>query len=233
MNEIYVLNVPNKIDEDHKEALCALVSPHRRDKINRLLHEEGRALSLWSALLVRGAACKFLNVPNSQLLFARGPHGKPYISGFDGLYFGMSHTQGAAAAVFSREEVGIDIEFMRRVKGNISRRFAAGESAYINAAAAGEDSRRFLEIWTKKEAYIKQRGDGIFSKPLSAFDVTDSSVSRFIKTFWQEDYVLSVCAAQPNQSFKITTLCLPEINADMLRGSADDTAQRLFDAMGL
>ena len=103
--------------------------------------------------------------------------GKPsFEGGFPEL--GVTHSDSAVIIALADTPFGIDCEDRdRRVKhmdALCKRFFAAAEQDFVrNAGSEEEKTRRFLEIWVKKEAYVKYTGEGL--KALSAVDTTTLS----------------------------------------------------------
>jgi phosphopantetheinyl transferase len=100
--------------------------------------------------------------------FNRAPGGKPcleYDPGFPVLEFSISHSGSfTAIAVMNGESVGIDIESIRSSRYAIIPSLVAlcpEESAVLANAPEAERWRRFIRIWTAKEAYVKFLGTGI------------------------------------------------------------------------
>ena len=92
--------------------------------------------------------------------------GKPYLSPEIGLYFNLSHCNHFAAVAFTRVgEVGIDIEPESRVvdAAEIAEAyFTPAEARFVHESGSPmEQHRRFLRIWTRKEAVLKATGSGI------------------------------------------------------------------------
>ena len=82
--------------------------------------------------------------------------GKPYLVGYDGIYFNLSNSVGAVAAVVDRDEVGIDIEkSLEHFDARITKRICSDEEK-----ASIKEPSDFYRIWTAKESYIKAIGTG-------------------------------------------------------------------------
>jgi len=93
--------------------------------------------------------------------------------------FNMTHTEGmmACATLYHAQKrpegseltIGIDLESIQRkprkgVEKLARRRLAGPEAEWIlGCASEKERERRFLELWTLKEAYLKATGDGLSS----------------------------------------------------------------------
>lgn len=119
-----------------------------------------------------------LYVPDSRpdaWRFGRNRHGRPAIAGDGGggLDFNLSHTAGRAVLAVSRlRSVGVDVEWRGRslaAADLAARFFAAEEAAALPTEPAARD-RRFFELWTLKEAYVKALGKGL-SIPLDSFHI--------------------------------------------------------------
>ena len=106
-----------------------------------------------------------------------GPHPWPLLPGpcASSLRFNLSHSHSLALyAITHQRELGVDLEFIRPevVEEPIAERFfAAAEVAVLRGLPASLQPEAFFNCWTRKEAYIKARGEGL-TLPLDAFEVS-------------------------------------------------------------
>ena len=107
--------------------------------------------------------------------FTCNPFGKPQSRdgfGAQAPYFNLSHSHGRAVLALSRTpQIGVDIEFAgreRRISEIAHRYFADAEAQDLLALSGPAQQRRFYELWSLKEAYIKARGLGL-AIPLKSF----------------------------------------------------------------
>ncbi len=111
--------------------------------------------------LLRDLLGRYLGLEPAALRFARGAHGKPYLPGVP-LHFNLSDTKDAMALAVAHAPLGLDLETMGRTVDHLAvaaHYFTAEEQADI--ADATDAKRRFLELWTRKEAVLKASGVGI------------------------------------------------------------------------
>jgi len=120
----------------------------------------------------------YLNRAAKSVLFCYGPHGKPALAhdpGRNTIHFNVSHSHGVALYAVTRgREIGIDLEFIREsleVEQLAERFFSQREIATLRGLPVNLRKHAFFLCWTRKEAYIKARGEGL-SLPLDQFDVS-------------------------------------------------------------
>jgi len=79
--------------------------------------------------------------------------------------FNLSHSHGLALYAITRgRRVGFDVELVRPNLENTKiaqRFFSPREVAAINALPTHVHQEAFFKCWTRKEAYIKARGEGL------------------------------------------------------------------------
>ena len=125
--------------------------------------------------VLRAILGRTLNRAPGCLRFCYGAHGKPALADEDAIRFNLSHSDGIALYAIARgREVGIDVERIRRdlAVAEIAERFFSPREGAMLRTLPGELQRQaFFRGWTRKEAYIKARGDGL-ALPLDAFDVS-------------------------------------------------------------
>ncbi len=128
--------------------------------------------------VLRAILGSYLNRAPECLSFSYSSHGKPALaeeSGRDAIRFSVSHSRGVALyAVTSGREVGIDLEHIRfdlAVAEIVERFFSQREVATLRTLPTEVQRQAFFNCWTRKEAYIKARGEGL-SLPLDQFDVS-------------------------------------------------------------
>jgi 4'-phosphopantetheinyl transferase len=108
------------------------------------------------------------------------PDGKPTLSHITKApHFNLSHTGHCAALAVTRAApIGIDIETIRPIERDIAQRFfSAAENIVLESYGSSERIKAFYRCWTRKEAFVKARGDGL-GFPLDAFDVSLDEATR-------------------------------------------------------
>ncbi|MEQ8767562.1 MAG: 4'-phosphopantetheinyl transferase superfamily protein [Planctomycetota bacterium] len=128
-------------------------------------------------VIVRGTLRKllggYLGCAPGEIALEVGERGKPTL-GSGALRFNVSHSGELALLAFSRDrELGVDIERMREevATTEIARRyFAPGEVKRFEEIPESGRTRAFFQCWTRKEAFIKATGEGLF-RALDRFEV--------------------------------------------------------------
>lgn len=95
-----------------------------------------------------------------------GAQGKPAFTAGTPLWFNLSHSGDNIALFLSDEgDVGCDIEVIRPRKNwpaLVETLFSPTEQRQVASAPAEHQLALFWQIWTRKEAIIKQRGDSVW-----------------------------------------------------------------------
>jgi len=133
----------------------------------------------------------YLSRKPAELDFCYSQYGKPSLSanrsvppavagGFgaaaaNDISFNQSHANELVLIAVTRDrQIGVDIEFIRPESashGIAERFFSSQEVNALRALPVDMQSEAFFNCWTRKEAYIKARGEGM-SLPLDQFNVS-------------------------------------------------------------
>jgi len=141
--------------------------------------------------ILRSVLGGYLDMPPEELRFRYGEFGKPALDE-PGPSFNVSHAGPMALFAFaSALEIGVDIELS--TAGQEGERiakhfFSPAEVRHLRSLPGRHRPAAFLACWTRKEAFIKARGDGL-SLPLDAFDVGfgPGQPCRLLRTAWSLD----------------------------------------------
>src|SRR5206468_3118518 len=121
-----------------------------------------------------------------------GVYGKPALtraSASEPVRFNLSHSGSLAlVAVTAGRDVGVDVERVRpepNLEQIASRFFSAREAATLHALPVRLRTKAFFACWTRKEAFVKARGNGL-SQQLDEFDVSlaPGEPARLLRTGW-------------------------------------------------
>lgn len=109
---------------------------------------------------------RYASVEPSDWQFWLNVQGKPGLVGSaHALDFNLSHTgDWLVCAVTAGTPVGVDLEFCNpdRASMKLARRFFRQEEvAALQACSEAQQSDRFYDFWTLKEAAVKARGDAL------------------------------------------------------------------------
>ncbi len=155
-----------------------LLSPDEIERAERFHFQKDRDRFIIARAILRSILGRYLKTDPCRLEFSYGAQGKPALSSdFSASHvrFNMSHSRDLALyAVARSREVGVDLEYLRSdidVEKIAEQYFSDAEVAALRASAPNRRTEAFFNCWTRKEAYIKGRGEGI-SLPLNRFSVS-------------------------------------------------------------
>jgi 4'-phosphopantetheinyl transferase len=195
VNQILILRAERDLTGGEYSALLACTGPEKQERIRHCRSYRAAQNTLLGDILVRREIGNRTGTPQEKLVFYTNQYGKPFYD--DAIYFNISHSGNVIAVVLDSVSVGIDIETMAPATGKdrIMERFFTPEERSYCTASADESCKRFYEIWTKKEAYIKKEGKGL-SIPLQSFNVFSFSAEDiFFHKIDTDGITGHVCAA--------------------------------------
>lgn len=163
------------LDRITLEAALGLLSADERARAERFAFSTHRREYIAAHALLRGALSEWHPMDPGEWRFVAGPGGKPQLADAQAsatqLSFNLTHTDGLVACAIGRGgRIGIDVEAIDRRTDTAAladRYFSPAERVAL-ARAGDEQGRRFIEIWTLKEAFVKATGAGV-TRALDAF----------------------------------------------------------------
>ncbi len=173
LHVLFLQSFARSSEHDLLARFGALMEEEEREKQARFVFERGRREYLLTRALARTTLARYTGAPAEDLRFALNEWGKPSLVGFD-LTFNLSNTEGCVVCLVARgtREVGVDVENVARAGETVelaASHFAASEHTRLLKLAPGAaQRRRFFDLWTLKESYIKARGMGL-ALPLDGF----------------------------------------------------------------
>jgi 4'-phosphopantetheinyl transferase len=205
----------------------ALLTADERAKQARFRFARDQRRYLVTRALVRTVLSRYAAVRPEDWVFSAGPRGRPEISAprpLPPLEFNISHSADLVLlGVTSGRALGVDTESIAAREADIEgldRYFTPEESAALLSLAPPERRRRFFELWTLKESYMKARGMGLaIALDAFRFELTGAQgLALHIRPelgdtpgrwrLWQlvprADYLAAVCAARGDDEPRIT-----------------------------
>jgi 4'-phosphopantetheinyl transferase len=177
-DEVHIWRASLEIGSAAKQRFESQLADDEGIRAERFIFDRDRSRFIAARGVLRDVLGRYLRRPPHTIDFVYGPRGKPALAN-GGLRhpicFNLSHSHGLAVIGITRErEIGIDMELIRpEISGeDIAKRyFSAGEVNELNKLPPELRAEGFFHCWTRKEAYVKARGDGL-SIPLDSFDVS-------------------------------------------------------------
>ena len=174
-DEVHVWCTPLELTAPEVARLRQALAPEEVARSERYRFRAHRERFVVGRGLLRAILGRYLGVDAGQIRFRHGPYGKPELAGGGRLRFNMSHSHELALfAVACGREVGVDLE---RIRPDVAderiaeRFFCAREAAAIRTLPEHLRKEAFFACWTRKEAYLKARGEGL-SHGLGRFEVS-------------------------------------------------------------
>ncbi len=198
--------------EEEAGPFLPLLSPDEAERASRFLVSRPRAAFAGARGTLRLLLSRYLEIPPQELRFCYSAQGKPFLED-NALCFNLSHSQGLALYAFSRRgPLGIDVEHLRPkvASAQIARRFfAPQEVAALDLIEPDRHTEAFFTCWTRKEAYLKARGEGL-SLGLDSFAVSLGEPAALVHSDQGTDECRRwrLCALHPQPGY-VGALCAP------------------------
>jgi len=174
-NEIHIWAANLDLDRQTTSELIHLLNADEQSRSNRFTRESDRDRFIAAHSVLRLILGQYLGMSAKMVGLKRIPTGKPMIHDGSPLRFNLAHSDGLALFAFSLgREVGIDLERQRNDFINeeiVMNYFSENERNEYKALDPTLRELAFYIGWTRKEAYIKARGEGL-RIPLHSFDVS-------------------------------------------------------------
>jgi 4'-phosphopantetheinyl transferase len=176
-NEAHIWHVDIKKTAHDLEYYRGLLSDEEREQENRYHFERDRMRYAITHGVLRLLIGVYLNIAPHKVSFNFSKRYKPALSDNANLKlcFNLSHSGNFIVYAFSMDcELGIDIETIRKMKdadGIIERFCSEREKVDYFSVPKKDRTKAFFNCWTRKEAYTKARGDGLYF-PLDHFSVS-------------------------------------------------------------
>lgn len=175
-DEVHVWRACLERDPATVERLLEIIEPGERERAYRFHFRRDRERFVVARAALRQILAGYLRGTPEQVRFTYSPYGKPGLEGAScDLKFNVSHSNEVALYAFAHGcEVGLDVEFVREdfaVMEIANQFFSEREVAALRLLPPDTRTMAFFNCWTRKEAYIKARGEGL-SHPLDRFAVS-------------------------------------------------------------
>lgn len=147
---------------------------HERARLAALVRPDDARRFLLGALVVRSVAAARLDVRPGEVVVDRTcptcerHHGRPRVEGLPTL--SVSHAGDLVAVAVGPGRVGVDVERLdprTPVDDLAAQVLTPQEAADLAGLEEHERRRRFLVLWTEREAALKATGDGLRTEPRS------------------------------------------------------------------
>lgn len=171
---VHVWHVNLKNQNGLPEDINDYLSPDELGRAAKFKFPNDREHYLLRHYLLRLILCKYCDCQPQEIRFRYNYYNKPFINipEFTAIKFNMSSSGDLMMiGLCKRDDIGIDIEKIHDT-GNLEHialdNFSQQELEYFNSRL--DKTTAFFNIWTRKEAFIKAAGKGIYY-PLKSFCV--------------------------------------------------------------
>jgi 4'-phosphopantetheinyl transferase len=181
--QVHVWHVNQDVSSSVESKLFDYLSEDEKTRAKRFYRASDQMHFTVARAMLRICLGQYLSLKPAEIVFSYTQYGKPYVVDSD-LKFNISHAYGQALLAFGWDmALGIDLEMMQRTVEweSLSKRFFSQHEAQAIRAFANETQQKqaFFRCWTRKEAYVKARGDGL-SRSLEKFEVSVTEKASLI-----------------------------------------------------
>jgi 4'-phosphopantetheinyl transferase len=154
--------------------LSTTLAPDEVERARQFCFVRDRNLFVAARAILRRVLSSYMRMAPHALLLRSTANGKPYLAHDKcEVHFNVSHSGAWVLYAVARREIGVDIERIdaRLATAEVAMRvFTSRELAEWYALPVSSRAHAFFDCWTRKEASVKGRAEGL-SLPLNELEV--------------------------------------------------------------
>ena len=204
--QVHVWTVSLAAERAALAEFSTILTTDERARADRFRTPELRRRFTVARAILRRLLSTYLRVDAFALHLGYGAHGKPYVASGSGLCFNLSHAEDLAMYAFAwGRDVGIDIEATARdvdIEGVARHAFSPVECKGLTALPPEARPAAFFRLWTRKEAYVKARGEGL-GYPTQTFSVSHLAGSN-------DTLIADECEPGVQTGWRVLEIAAPE-----------------------
>ncbi len=188
---IHVWVVNFDIVQEKITRLHGFLSEEEIIRASKFRFKKDKISSIISRGTLRFLSGKYLEKEPGEIKFKYGEFGKPEYNLDTKLKFNISHSGKVVVLGFVlNDDIGIDIEEIKTdfdVLDIASNYFSNKEIEFLRKTPVENHVKNFYRCWTRKEAFIKAKSQGL-SFPLDSFSVSINSDEKaeLLETLWDK-----------------------------------------------
>lgn len=176
--DLYRIYDINNLTDSLYDRYFSMMSKSRKEKVEAVKDKDSRKRTVAGEMLAKQMLSEQSGKREEDIVIEVGENGKPFSNI---MHFSISHTENLVVCAVAENRIGVDIEKIRPYNDKLARRITNDkEYEYIN-----QDAKKFIEIWTLKEAIIKREGKGI-----SMLKSTDALATVNKQKYVYKDFII-------------------------------------------
>jgi len=164
-NQVHIWRASLTRAEKELVELRALLNLQEKERAAKFVVKNAANSFIVARGILRRLLSRYLQTFPQDLVFQQNQYGKLYLDSSP-VQFNLSHSHDLALFIFAlNRPVGVDVEFIRADYdfADIARKFfSKAESTELFSLPKDEQLHAFFNCWTRKEAFIKAKGVGMF-----------------------------------------------------------------------
>ncbi len=167
--EVLKYNIRNLSETDYNKWYNNL-SPVKKQRVDRFRFADDKRRSVAGDMLIKSYINKTAGTPVEDIIMVYDANGKPYIKN-SSIHFNISHSGNMVVCAVNDKPIGIDVENIRPInlkpalkvfnEKELKYLFPSGIPGHFEITDDEALIKRFFELWTLKEAFVKYSGIGI------------------------------------------------------------------------
>lgn len=154
----YLIKNINDFDSTEIEIFLQKCNKSELNYIEKIKNDKKRKQTIIGKMLLDILLKDEYNINYFNTNIKYNKNGKPFIDNSN-IFFNISHSHDFVACIVSDNEIGIDIEKTKLLDENIINLFSSNSEKEAILASKKSYNKKFLQLYSLKEAYLKMNGD--------------------------------------------------------------------------